>query len=199
MHDNSRPPLLVKLELVDRIELSDPPVDARITIPSPRPLWEAASDKPRHETGIKPPVLDEMAYHGPVGEIVKKMMAHTEASGPSLIVQGLVSIGNLLGHRAWTLAGARDHFTNLYAVTVGESAVGRKGEAWAMLKRYVFPTLTDSDKSWLSRIAHGAASGTGLIFAMRDPTERGDRPGRARQALASRRVRVRRDARHHES
>ena len=173
MHNNSHSPLIVKPR-VDRIELSDPPVVARLNYQPDGNNITAISARraPRHETGIKPPELDPIAYHGTLGEIVKKMMPHTEASGPSLLVQGLVSIGNLLGRRAWTLAGARDHFTNLYAVTVGESAVGRKGEAWAMLKRYVFPTLTDSDKSWLSRIAHGAASGTGLIFAMRDPTEK---------------------------
>ena len=127
-----------------------------------------SEQKPR-EAGIKPPELDPIAYHGPLGKIVKKMMPHTEASGPSLLVQHLVSIGNLFGRHARVMGGAREHFTNLFAVTVGDSAVGRKGEALAMLKRYVIPTITKHDQKWRGRIVSGAASGEGLIYALRDP------------------------------
>ena len=128
-----------------------------------------------NRTGIEPPKLDPVAYHGPVGEFVKKMDPQTEASGPALLMQGLVSIGNLIGRRAWTLAGARDHFTNLYAVTVGESATDERARRWRCSNDTCFPTITKGDERWLSRIAHGAASGTGLIYAMRDLTETGER------------------------
>jgi len=170
MDDNSQPRLLVK-HLVDEIGLGDA-VDVRLNgQPVRLDVTEDALSWNRHQTKIDPPTLDPIAYHGPVGAILRKMLPHTEASGPSLLMQGLVSIGNLIGRRAWTLAGARDHFTNLYAVTVGESAVGRKGEALEMLKRYVFPTVTDGDRSWPSRIVSGAASAEGIIYALRDKTD----------------------------
>jgi hypothetical protein len=129
----------------------------------------ANDDRPPRETGIKPPELDPIAYHGPIGRIVQLMRPHTEASGPSLLMQSLVSIGNLMGRHACVMGGAREHFTNLYSVTVGESAVGRKGEALAMLKRYVIPTIANHDQKWRARIVSGAASGEGIIYAVRDP------------------------------
>ena len=186
MHDqNNRAPLIVKrgnkieLHVVDPIDTLDDALGVNGTFgqeqeQQTQPSLDVTENEPtwnRHQTKIEPPKLDPIAYHGPVGAIVQKMLPHTEASGPSLLMQGLVLIGNLIGRRAWTLAGARDHFPNLYAVTVGESAVGRKGEALEMLKRYVFPTITDGDWIWPSRIVGGAASAEGIIFALRDKTD----------------------------
>jgi hypothetical protein len=125
----------------------------------------------RDYSGVKPPELDPIAYHGPLGLIVKKMEPETEAHGPALLIQALATISNVWGRAASTKGGARIHRANLFAVTVGDSSLGRKGEGLETLNTYVFPTV--ADEIWRKeRIRSGAASGEGIIFHLRDATDK---------------------------
>jgi hypothetical protein len=110
---------------------------------------------------------DDAAYYGLAGDIVRRIEPHTEADPVALLVQLLVAFGNVTGRGAHAIADASWHFTNLIAVLVGETSKGRKGTAWAHVRR-LFAFV---DEGWLKCIANGLSSGEGLIWAVRDPIE----------------------------
>jgi hypothetical protein len=106
------------------------------------------------------------AYYGLAGDVVRAIEPQTEASAVALLIQALVCFGNVVGRSAHFVAEARQHFTNLFAVLVGVTSVGRKGSSWAQIFR-VFRTV---DPGWAERlIQFGLSSGEGLIWAVRDP------------------------------
>lgn len=115
------------------------------------------------------PELQEAAYQGTAGRFVRKIEDDSEADPAGILVQFLVMAGNLFGRRAHFVVEADQHFTNLFAVLVGETALGRKGVALGQAKR-LFPEVAPE---W-SRIAFGSglSSGEGLIHAVRDPKEK---------------------------
>jgi hypothetical protein len=118
---------------------------------------------------VWPRALGERAYDGVIGDLVTAIAPHTEADAAALLVQGLVTFGNVVGRHAHCRADGAAHFTNLNAVLVGLTAKGRKGTSWAQMRRpfeAADPTLKD-------RIEFGLSSGEGLIFAVRDAVVKG--------------------------
>src|SRR5262249_41459352 len=90
---------------------------------------------------------------------------HTEADSAAVLIQFLVAFGNLIGRLAHFVAEADRHFTNMFAVVVGRTAKGRKGTSLGQVSR----VLGAVDPAWSStRMMSGAASGEGLIWAVRD-------------------------------
>ncbi len=118
---------------------------------------------------IKPSVpepLDEAAYHGIVGEIVRTLAPHTEADPAAVLIPLLVGIGNVIGRNAWWVVGACKHFLNCFVCVVGDTSSGRKGTAWAE-GRGVLKLL---DTKWAEGCIHsGLSTGEGLIWHVRDP------------------------------
>ena len=112
-----------------------------------------------------PRELGNEAYHGPVGDLVRAIDPHTEADPAAILIQFLVAFGNLIGRSAYFLAEADLHFTNLFAVLVGQTAKGRKGTSFGQVQR----VLGELDSTWFNtRIMSGLSSGEGLIWAVRD-------------------------------
>lgn len=112
-----------------------------------------------------PEPLREEAFHGVVGEMVQLIEPHSEADPAALLVQFLVMFGNLIGRHAHFTAEADRHFTNLFAVLVGQTAKGRKGTSLGQIRQI----LAQVDPVWASkRDMGGLASGEGLIWAVRD-------------------------------
>lgn len=112
----------------------------------------------------EPPASE--AYHGLAGEAVRTIEPHTEASAVALLVQVLLSFGNVVGRAAHFVAEASQHFTNLFAVLVGVTSMGRKGSSWAQDLR-LFRMV---DEVWAAkRIKSGLTSGQGLVWEVRDP------------------------------
>ena len=75
-------------------------------------------------------------------------------------------MGSIIGRGPVYRAGADLHFTNLFAVIVGQSAKARKGMSWGEVRR--FAELVD--EHWRKqRLTGGLSSGEGLIHAVRDP------------------------------
>lgn len=63
------------------------------------------------------------------------------------------------------------HGTNLFLVLVGETSRARKGTSLGHVRRL----LAAADPAWgQARITSGLSSGEGLIWAVRDPNERGE-------------------------
>jgi DNA-binding transcriptional ArsR family regulator len=127
--------------------------------------YETENDVPTRSQSSWPDPLNEEAYYGLAGEFVRKLEPHTEADSAALLVQFLVAFGNLVGRGPYFPVEADRHFTNLYAVIVGQTAKGRKGISMGHVKA-VFETV---DRFWTTlRLQSGLSSGEGLIWAVRD-------------------------------
>lgn len=113
-----------------------------------------------------PAPLGDEAFHGLAGEFVRLVGPETESDGASLLFSFLVTLGSIVGRGPHYQVGGDRHYTNLFAVIVGESAKARKGTSWGEVRRFV--ELLDED--WCKqRVAGGLSSGEGLIHAVRDP------------------------------
>ena len=126
------------------------------------------------------PRLAPEALHGLVGEFVTAIEPHTEADPAAILIQFLVLFGNVIGRKAHFTVGADKHCLNLFAVVVGETSKGRKGQSFGQSKRL----FQEIDQTWAeTRIESGLSSGEGLIWAVRDPIEKLDRVRQAGQPL----------------
>ena len=116
-----------------------------------------------------PDPLREEAFHGLVGEIVRKIEPHTESDPAALLVQAMVVFGNVIGRSAHFMAEADRHYLNIFSVVVGATSKGRKGTSFGHIKRL----FRGIDPTWLpDRIPSGLSSGEGLIWAVRDKIEK---------------------------
>jgi hypothetical protein len=76
-----------------------------------------------------------------------------------------VAFGSLIGRKPHYRAESDRHFTNLFAVIVGQTAKGRKGTSWGQVRA----VLHNVDEAWAGgRVSSGLSSGEGLIWAVRN-------------------------------
>ena len=161
------------------VSLSNGPVflkavlDTDPTGPAPTEPWitvDGDDDDESQPIDVRPwpdPPSEE-AYHGVLGKIVRAIEPNTEADPLALLANMLVMFGNVIGRTAYIQVEATRHYLNEFAVTVGRSALARKGTAtdWG---RHIFGY---ADSQWVAdRIQAGLSSGEGLISAVRDPQE----------------------------
>ena len=117
----------------------------------------------------RPRPMSEAAFYGPAGDIVRAIEPHSEADPVAILIQLLAAFGNLVGRHRYFRVGAKEHFTNIFAVLVGDTAKSRKGTAWA----FVAMILRLVEGGWVQdHVATGLSSGEGLIHVVRDPVER---------------------------
>ncbi|MBI4574268.1 MAG: DUF3987 domain-containing protein [candidate division NC10 bacterium] len=114
------------------------------------------------------PALAGVALHGLAGEIVRAVQPWSEADPVGILVHLLVAFGNLVGRGPHFTVESTRHGLNLFAVLVGPTAAGRKGQAWSS-PRYL---CSLADESWVRNCVKsgGLSSGEGLIYAVRDPS-----------------------------
>lgn len=108
----------------------------------------------------------DAAYHGLLGEIVRKLEPETEADPVAILAQLLVSFGAAVGRGAHFQVEATRHHPHEFLLLVGESATSRKGTSWDHARRLI----TTADATLAERILTGLSSGEGLVWAVRDPT-----------------------------
>jgi hypothetical protein len=109
--------------------------------------------------------LKPAAFHGLAGEIVRRIEPHSESDPAALLAQFLLAFGNTAGRAAHWLAEDTPHFTNEFAVVVGQSSVARKGTS---LDR-ILALFAEADLFWSkNRISSGLVSGEGVVHAIRD-------------------------------
>jgi hypothetical protein len=117
------------------------------------------------------PIIDDTAYYGVAGDIVRTIEPHTEADSVGLLIQFLAAFGNLVGNSPYYQVESNRHHANLFTVLVGASAKGRKGTAGAR----VLAITQAADETWAAeRNVSGLSSGEGLINAVRDPVSKWD-------------------------
>jgi hypothetical protein len=114
------------------------------------------------------PVLDEAAFYGLAGKIVKKIEPETESDPAGLLVELLVSFGNAIGRNVYYQIEDTKHFTNEFVVTVGRSSRARKGTG----RNRIRAIMNIVDPEWLvKRNKSGIGSGEIIIHLIRDPRE----------------------------
>lgn len=113
-----------------------------------------------------PEPLDDAAYYGVAGDIVRKIEPHTEADPVAILIQILVAAGNVIGRHCYFAIEATRHYANLFAVLVGSSSSGRKGTSGDQVNS----VMRQADDGWFrDQILCGLVSGEGLIWQVRDP------------------------------
>lgn len=130
--------------------------------PSPASFTEAGSLPA--PPGFPGP-LDEAAYHGLAGHVVRTLEPHSEADPVALLATYLTAFGNALGAGPHIPVEGTKHAARLFVTLVGESAKGRKGTSLG----YPKAIFEDADPAWAHRVVDGLSSGEGLIWAVRDP------------------------------
>lgn len=117
-----------------------------------------------------PAPMAKEAFHGVLGEIVEILLPHTHVSRENLLIHLLVGLGNMVDHAPYFQIGGDRHYTNLFALVIGESGIG-KGSGWSLIEC----VLGDIDRNWAnSRVASGLESAEGLIEQVRDPLHKED-------------------------
>lgn len=113
-----------------------------------------------------PSPMEEPAYHGIAGDIVREIAPHSEADPVALLMTTLVFTGNAIGRRPHAMAERDRHGLNLDAVLAGETSKGRKGVSEGHVRELIHRV----DSAWLdTRVVSGLSSGEGLIWTIRDP------------------------------
>ncbi|HUO73416.1 MAG TPA: hypothetical protein VMU39_21785, partial [Solirubrobacteraceae bacterium] len=111
------------------------------------------------------------AYHGLLGEIVRRLEPETESDPVAILAQLLVGFGAAVGRGAYFQVEATRHHPQEFVLLVGETATARKGTSWDHARALI----GTADQTLVSRILTGLASGEGLVWAVRDPN--GSDPG----------------------
>ena len=132
----------------------------------PAPSYASAIDSPQ---SLDWPVMNEAAYHGLAGDIVKAIEPVTEADPVALLVTTLLYFGSVIGRTAHAVVEDTPHYGAEFALIVGNSAFARKGTSEARIAevfRQVEPDWTENNL-----VQGGMSSGEGLINLIRDPAE----------------------------
>jgi hypothetical protein len=115
------------------------------------------------------PTMDDAAYHGVAGDIVRTVLPNTEANPVALLIQVLAMAGNVIGRLPYYRVESDHHRANLFGVLVGDSSKARKGTALGRVRSIV----KVADETWSGdRIRGGLSSGEGFINEVRDPVEK---------------------------
>src|SRR5215471_3864514 len=150
-------------------DFEPPPVDEPKEEPS-RPGTTADGGHPRQE--IEWPTMDDAAYHGFAGEVVKTIAPHSEADPVALLLQLLVCFGNIINKARYYKVESSRQQTNLFVTLVGTSSKTRKGTSLERVKAVVEVARPE----WANeRIQGGLSSGEGLIHVVRDPITKWDK------------------------
>ena len=112
------------------------------------------------------PMLGAAAYYGLAGKVVNTILPHTEADPAAMLLQYLVSFGNVVGRQPYCIADGAEHYPVLYLLLAGPTATGRKGTS----AQRVRPIFDIAAPDWVSNnIASGLSTGEGILHAIRDP------------------------------
>lgn len=115
------------------------------------------------------PKLKPAAVRGVLGDYLTAIKDTTEADPTGILVSKLVAVGNCVGRGPRFLVEGDFHHCNEFAVTVGQSAKGRKGTGLGRSTALI----QTADPDWFAKqIASGMSSGEGVIWNVRDPIER---------------------------
>jgi hypothetical protein len=121
------------------------------------------------------PDLPPDALYGIAGEIAHAACAHSEADPMAVMTSVLVRYGAMVGDGPYMAVGDTRHPARLYGLKVGASSKARKGTSEGPVAA-VFEAAEKllSDVPPLMVVQGPLSSGEGLIYAVRDPSEKVD-------------------------
>ena len=145
-------------------EAATEPAAPEVTDEELAELDKAALERYRLKDRPFPAPMGEDAFYGVCGDIVRIIEPVSEASREAILAQLLVALGNMIG-RGPHCKQAAFHYLNEFAVMAGETAIARKGTAWAAINNL----LHSVNEDWLAnRLRDGFQSGEAIIHAVRD-------------------------------
>lgn len=142
------------------------------------PAWKPPIVEVAEQTVIVPawPRLSPKALYGLSGEVVDVVCKNSEADPAAVLVTFLVSAGARLGSGVYVNVGATRHPPRLFSAIVGASAKARKGTSADPIRLLV--EQAHSPGMPVLKISNGPlSSGEGLIFAVRDASEKLNKNG----------------------
>lgn len=164
----------ILLEALDRLTteplLSDPGRGERNGTPEPAAASRTGDLEAAPVSAPVPPpdpwpVLDDAAYHGVAGDVVRLLDPHTEADPVALLATFLSEFGCLLGRAPHLVLDATYHPLLLWPVLIGKSSKARKGGSDSRIAQL----CRLSDDAWTRGLYRGTlSSGEGLAHAVRD-------------------------------
>lgn len=114
-------------------------------------------DAPKRSENV--PGVHPAVWHGPAGEYVRSIAAHTESDPLAVLVQVLAWSGCRMGRSVWIQHGNTRHYPLIWPLIVGRTSTGRKGNSSQ-------DSLTAlSAHNALPRRRSGLSSGEGLVEA----------------------------------
>ncbi len=132
-----------------------------IDIAIQRATLERAMRQPK-KAKEKPMPMREEAFHGLAGKIVKLLEPSLEASREAILANVLGCTAVLFQHEAYFKVTADVHYPDDYYLTIGNSAVSRKGTT----TNAVLEVLERSQAGFKEHILRGLSTGQGLITAL---------------------------------
>ena len=115
------------------------------------------------------PAMDDAAYHGLAGKIVRTLEPHTEADPVAILLPFLAMFGNVIGPQAHFQVEGDHHRAKLFVALSGATAKGRKGTALGRVRQILAVSSPDWEQN---NINTGLSSGEGVIFHVRDAVTR---------------------------
>src|SRR5262245_48689070 len=80
------------------------------------------------------PVMDQAAYYGLAGDVVRTIEPDSESDPVAIVAQYLTQFGNIVGGTPHFLIESDRHTANLFVTLVGVSAKGRKGTSGSRVR-----------------------------------------------------------------
>lgn len=111
------------------------------------------------------PKLEDVAFHGIVGETAMAAAPYTEADPVALLIQLLIAAGCSINSGPHLKAGNDKHPTRLFGILVGRTSGGGKGTSWAVVR--ALQERFDPDL----RRQSGFGSGEVLIDSLAEPAD----------------------------
>jgi hypothetical protein len=113
-----------------------------------------------------PAPLDEAAFYGVLGEVVRGIDPRSEADPAALLAHAIIVASAYVGPGVYAEAGDARHPPRFFAAIVGDTSKGRKGTAASPFRK----AMLECDDP--VRIASGLSSAEGLVFQVRDRVEK---------------------------
>jgi len=112
------------------------------------------------------PRIHPAAWHGAIGEIVRKVAPSTEADPVAILGTTLALFGAIAGDGPWVRCGGAKHPARIWPLIIGKTGSGRKGTSLAEARSIARGWSTYADNYANHRMIFGLSSGEGIIQAL---------------------------------
>jgi hypothetical protein len=123
------------------------------------------------------PTLSDKAVYGLAGECTQLACLDSEADPAAVLTQFLTRFGATIGANPMIRIGDSTHYARLFVAIIGETAKARKGTSEKPVARFFLEAERHLPEDSLCVHRGSIGSGEGVIYAVRDPSEKLDKEG----------------------